>query len=519
MSNTTATKIPERIAKPSGRAKTQAIPARPTQKRGLQDSDEEDEEEDLDPVMLLGQADIDEDLPDAGTQLELGPNEPLETHEINLPHIYNILRDNFTDQRLQIQRLENQISSLQTQHSSDLANLNSVHQQTTKALRDQIGQLTTTVGKLTARLDKIQAFSLRPTPTIQPAPPRDATTVNPKINTTINKTPHTANTQSKPSNNTNASTTNRTTSTKNQTTHPTDSSEWKTVEPKKTTFKPRYPIAEQKVVCQLGPDSPLDKSPEGTADYIKRANKIINNLTKEPGMNFGRAYITEKNNLVFQTSIHTRGMDFQPYFEHLKNEFKELFITSIDGETRWTKFLLHGVPIWASMSDLALSIQENYPGMILGQTPRWLTTEKQREEPHKPTSTAVIALIGQHTLETLETRTLIVCNATCRLAAYLPYGPASQCGNCYKLGHPTGVCKEESTCGVCGKQDHTTKLYTCPADECRQGGGCLHPPAYCVNCDSGLHRSVDPSCPAKTVARLQSKHQLGNASMEFDTDV
>jgi hypothetical protein len=236
-------------------------------------------------------------------------------------------------------------------------------------------------------------------------------------------------------------------------------------------------------------------------------------------MNFSRAYITEKNNLVFQTSIYTRGMDFQPYFEHLKNEFKELLITSIDGETRWTKFLLHGVPIWASMSDMALSMQENYPGMILGQTPHWLTTEKQREERHKPTSTAVIALIGQHTLETLGTRTLTVCNTTCRLAAYHPYGPASQCGNCYKLGHPTGVCKEEPCCGVCGKKDHTTKLHTCPADGCRQRGGCLHPPVLCVNCNSSLHRSVDPACSAKTVARLQSKHLLGNASMEFDTDV
>jgi hypothetical protein len=100
------------------------------------------------------------------------------------------------------------------------------------------------------------------------------------------------------------------------------------------------------------------------------------------------------------------------------------------------------------MLDLEISIKENYPGMVLGQFPRWLTTEKQREERHKPYSTAVIALVGKHTLESLGTPTLTVCNATCRLAAYQPYGPASQCGKCYKLGHPTGVCKEEATCGV-----------------------------------------------------------------------
>jgi hypothetical protein len=171
------------------------------------------------------------------------------------------------------------------------------------------------------------------------------------------------------------------------------------------------------------------------------------------------------------------------------------------------------------MSDLALSIEENYPGMTLGQTPRWLTTEKQREERHKPFSTAVIALIGQHTLKSLETRTLTVCNTTCRLAAYHPYGPASQCGNCYKLGHPTGVCKEEAVCGVCGKKDHTTKCHTCPADGCRQGGACTHTPLHCVNCNNDLHRSVDPTCPAKAAARQRSRRLLGSASMEFDTDV
>jgi hypothetical protein len=156
-------KFPERIAKPSGRAKTQAIPAKSIQKRGHQDSDEEDED-DFDPVNLVGHSEINEELPDAGNHL--GLEAILDPSEITLHHIYNLLRDNFTDQRLQIQRLENQISSLQAQHNSDLATLHNVHQQTTKALCNQIGQLTTTVGKLTARLDKIQTSFIPPTPTV-----------------------------------------------------------------------------------------------------------------------------------------------------------------------------------------------------------------------------------------------------------------------------------------------------------------------------------------------------------------
>jgi hypothetical protein len=329
--STTTTKFPERIAKPTGKAKTQALAAKGNQKRGHQDSDEEDDE-DTDPVNLVGEPAMDEDLPDADTQL--GLNDNMDPSEISLHHIYNLLRDNFTEQRLHIQRLETQVSTLQTQHNSDLTSLHNVHQQTTKALRDQIGQLTTTVGKLTARLDKFQTAHIRTTPTIQqPTPPSNNTTCKPKTNSTTNNTPSTSNTSKKPTNNTSPSNAKRPNNTATTTAPNTDSSEWHTVEPKKPTFKPRFPIAEQKVVCQLGPDSPLDRTPEGAADYLKRANNAIHELTKEPGMSFNRAYITEKDNLVFQTSIHTRGTDFQPYFEHLKNEFKELYITSIDGET------------------------------------------------------------------------------------------------------------------------------------------------------------------------------------------
>jgi hypothetical protein len=153
--------------------------------------------------------------------------------------------------------------------------------------------LTTTVGKLTAQLDQIQTSFIRPSPTVQPIPPQNGPTVNSKVNTTANNVPATTNTSKKPTNNMTTTTSNRTNNTTATTTPDSDSSGWQKVEPKKHTVKPRYPIAEQKVVCQLGPDSPLDKSPEGTADYLKRANKAINNLTKEPGVTPGPATVSE----------------------------------------------------------------------------------------------------------------------------------------------------------------------------------------------------------------------------------
>ena len=170
------------------------------------------------------------------------------------------------------------------------------------------------------------------------------------------------------------------------------------------------------------------------------------------------------------------------------------------------------------MEDVALSIQQSYPGMLkLAQTPRWLTTEAKRQTSKKGMSSVVLTIAGQHTMQSLGYQYLYICSNRCCLAKFLPFGPASQCGNCCRFGHPTAMCRDEKpTCGVGGKE-HLTRRHTCSATDCKQGGRCTHAPMRCVNCTHNLHTSIDAQCPTRTKVRQHG--QDTEAIMEFDTTV
>lgn len=174
------------------------------------------------------------------------------------------------------------------------------------------------------------------------------------------------------------------------------------------------------------------------------ANRAVREYQKNLGYCFIRCYVTQKRNLVLQMSTKIQGPDYLPYLEAIKTRLEEegkLNVTAIDGEPRWSKFLLHGVPTSATMEEVAISIQQSYPGVLpLAQTLRWLTTEAKRQASAKDMSTVVLAIAGRHTLQSLGYQYLYVCNSRCRLDQHLPYSSSSQCGNCCKFGHPTTLC-------------------------------------------------------------------------------
>ena len=155
------------------------------------------------------------------------------------------------------------------------------------------------------------------------------------------------------------------------------------------------------------------------------ANRAVREYQKNLDYCFIRCHITMKQNLVLQTSTKTQGPDYLPYLEAIKSRLEEegklrftsidgfvlilVFLyrymdpeglwQSIDGESRWSKFLLHGVPTVASMEEAALSIQPSCPGVLkLAQTPRWLTTESKRQASAWGMSTVVLSIAGHHTL-------------------------------------------------------------------------------------------------------------------------
>ena len=104
-------------------------------------------------------------------------------------------------------------------------------------------------------------------------------------------------------------------------------------------------------------------------------------------------------------------------------------ITSIDGESRWSKFILHGIAVVTTMEEVALSIQQSYPRVLkLAQTPRWLITDAKRQSSGRGMSSVVLSTTGQHTAQSFGYQYLFVCNSRCRLEKYLPFGPSPQRG-------------------------------------------------------------------------------------------
>jgi len=55
---------------------------------------------------------------------------------------------------------------------------------------------------------------------------------------------------------------------------------------------------------------------------------------------------------------------------------------------RFSQFLLHGVPTHLSLPEISDSIATNYPQLVQGQTPQWLTPASRRE--NKMNSTIVM---------------------------------------------------------------------------------------------------------------------------------
>ena len=223
-----------------------------------------------------------------------------------------------------------------------------------------------------------------------------------------------------------------------------------------------------------------------------------------------------KQNLVLQTSMKTQGPSYLPYLEAIKVHLEEadkLQVTVIDGEPRWSKFLLYSVSTAASMHDVALSIQQSYSRILkLAQTSCWLTTITKHQTSLKGISTMVLSIAGCHTLQSLGYQYLYVCNSLCQLDHYLPYGTSSQCGNCCKFGHPTTLCQDKKpTCGT----EYTTHFHPCPAPDCQGGGRCTHPSMRCVNYENSLHTSISLQCPSREKAR--QRHLTTGAQTDYDT--
>lgn len=116
-----------------------------------------------------------------------------------------------------------------------------------------------------------------------------------------------------------------------------------------------------------------------TTRCLTIANEVLRQQTSALTVNLTHVYLTERDNLVFDTSLATRGTDYELYFPAVQQAFgQHMTTTHIRWETHWSKFLLHHITLDTTMDDIITFLQANYLQLKLVQTPRWLITDKAK---------------------------------------------------------------------------------------------------------------------------------------------
>ncbi|MDX6284375.1 MAG: hypothetical protein QOH03_5446 [Kribbellaceae bacterium] len=213
---------------------------------------------------------------------------------------------------------------------------------------------------------------------------------------------------------------------------------------------------------------------------------------------FIRARVTIRGSIILTTSNMQNNIIYEDYSTIIADALSyHGKCERVEIGKRFSQFLLHGVPTHFSIPDISRSITTNYPQLVQGQTPRWLTPADRREQ--KTNSTIVMTLTGNIRKSEIGRQYIIVCNRECQLEDYISYGRSTQCRNCQRYGHPAALCRNASRCAVCA-EPHETKDHPCNLPICKKGPACTHPPIRCANCNTS-HKASDPNCPERIKLR------------------
>jgi hypothetical protein len=280
-----------------------------------------------------------------------------------------------------------------------------------------------------------------------------------------------------------------------------------------------YPQAEREVTCYFahpeGPDVTHAEQDYTTrqraADAaLRHVNSAIVDNQDVFAPAFIRARVTMRGNIIFTTGNTQTNVIYEDYTTIIKDALSYYGdCERVEIGRRFSQFLLHGVPTHLSLPEISLSISSNYPQLVQGQTPRWLTPATRRE--HKANSTIVMTLTGNIKKAQIGRQHLIVCNRQCELDDYIAYGRSTQCRKCQAYGHPAALCRNNPRCAVCA-DPHETKEHPCTLPICKKGPACTHPPIRCANCDAP-HKASDPNCPERVKIREITKVNTNETTM------
>jgi len=272
-----------------------------------------------------------------------------------------------------------------------------------------------------------------------------------------------------------------------------------------------YPQAEREVTCFFENDN-TNGSTQPEKTYAERqilADTALRKINSAFVDNkdvflppFIRACVTIRAAIIFTPGNDQNNIVYEDYITIIKHTLSYFGnCEKVEIRKRFSQFLLHGVPTHLSTPEISNSITTNYPQLVQGQMPRWLTPAERRK--HKAASTIVMTLTGDIKKNAIGRQNLIMCNRECQLDDYIPYGRSTHCHNCQTYGHPAALCWNNTCCAVCAGP-HNTREHPCTLPICKKGPTCTHPPIRCVNCNTA-RKANDPNCPEQIKLRTYSK--------------
>ena len=166
----------------------------------------------------------------------------------------------------------------------------------------------------------------------------------------------------------------------------------------------KYTQAEREVTCFFANNNTADtiSQPEQTysecqslADTaLRRLNAAFVDYKDISTNPFIHARITMQGAIVFTTGNDQSNVVCEDYISIIKHALVYYGdCERVEIGKRFSQFLLHSVPTHVSIPNNSLSISTNYPQLVLGQMPHWLTPPERRE--NKVCCTIVMTLTGR----------------------------------------------------------------------------------------------------------------------------
>ena len=273
-----------------------------------------------------------------------------------------------------------------------------------------------------------------------------------------------------------------------------------------TVIPSLYPVHRRALLANFS-GAVKDWKAQATADKaLATVNSVMRQCPDVPSAPFLRARFSSSQSLVLTTGHEMSGDDYEAYLGVIGDSLKNFRRATVKVCEPWTRFVLHNIPVGLKPQDIKTAVEDHYPSLKMCQTPFWLLPKWKIAD--KTSSSVVISLVGNLSVEKIGTDTLWLHNRRCMITPHFGYGRQTQCLRCLRFGHHTQLCHaKEPTCAVCAR-NHFTKSHSCPIPNCKQGQLCVHPPIQCINCKAP-HKATDKACPARAkallAARLQNK--------------